>query len=133
MPPMTALTSSFIEDAVITNFDSIAQYVPNISINQVTDSRSTAIRIRGIGSDGNNAGIDPAVGTFIDGIYQGRTGLAIVADLADIERIEELRGPQGTLYGKNTAAGAINVVTKRPDLDQMEGFFEGLYGNFGNK
>jgi len=127
---MTALTSDFVLDAGVTSFDALGQFVPNLSINPVSDTRGTAIRIRGIGSDQTNAGIDSSVGVFIDGVYQGRTGLAATGDLADIERIEVLRGPQGTLYGKNTAAGAINVVSKKPSLDGVEGLIEGSYGNY---
>ncbi len=130
---ITALTSQFIEDSGLTNVLDMSQYVPNVQINALTDSRSTAIRIRGIGSDSNNAGIDPSVGVFIDGVYQGRSGAASITDFADIERIEVLRGPQGTLYGKNTAAGAINVVSKKPVLDVWEGFIEGQVGNYQNR
>lgn len=130
---MTALTSQFIEDSGLTNMLDMSQYTPNVQINAVTDSRSTAIRIRGIGSDGNNAGIDPSVGVFIDGVYQGRNGASAITDFVDIERIEVLRGPQGTLYGKNTAAGAINVVSKKPILDVWEGLIEGQLGNYENR
>jgi len=127
---MTALTSDFILDAGLTRFDALGQFAPNLSINSVGDTRGTAIRIRGIGSDQTNAGIDSSVGVFIDGIYQGRTGLAATSDLVDIERIEVLRGPQGTLYGKNTAAGAINVWSKKPSLEGYEGLVEASYGNY---
>ena len=130
---MTALTSDFVLDSGLTSFGGIAQYAPNVSINPVTDSRSTAIRIRGIGSDQVNAGIDSSVGVFIDGIYQGRTGLAASAGLLDVERIEVLRGPQGTLFGKNTAAGAFNITTKKPDFDGKAAMFEALYGDFNQR
>ena len=125
---ITALGSQTILDAGITRFTELQQFVPNLQIRPVTDTRSTSIRIRGIGSVGNNAGIDPSVGVFIDGVYQGRAGMS-VSDLLDIERVEVLRGPQGTLYGKNTAAGAINVVTKRPG-NEFETFLEGRIGNY---
>lgn len=130
---MTALSSQFIEDSGLTSVLDMSQYVPNVQINAVTDSRSTAIRIRGIGSDSNNAGIDSSVGVFIDGIYQGRSGAASITDLVDVERIEVLRGPQGTLYGKNTAAGAISVVSKKPVMDVWEGLIEGQVGNYQNR
>jgi iron complex outermembrane receptor protein len=130
---ITALTSEFVLDSGLTTFDGIAQYTPNVSITPITDTRGTAIRIRGIGSDQTNAGIDSSVGVFLDGIYQGRTGLAASSDLADIERIEVLRGPQGTLYGKNTAAGAINIWTKKPVLEEFEGMIEGLYGDYNQR
>jgi iron complex outermembrane receptor protein len=77
---------------------------------------------------GTNAGIDPSVGVFIDGVYQGRAGMS-VSDLLDIERIEVLRGPQGTLYGKNTAAGAINIITASPTED-ASAFAETVIGNY---
>ncbi|MDG2049506.1 MAG: TonB-dependent receptor [Myxococcota bacterium] len=125
---ITAIGAQTILDAGITRFTELQQFVPNLQIRPVTDTRSTSIRIRGIGSVGNNAGIDPSVGVFIDGVYQGRAGMS-VSDLLDIERVEVLRGPQGTLFGKNTAAGAINVVTKRPG-NEFETFLEGRIGNY---
>lgn len=130
---MTALTSDFVLDAGLIDLDVIMQYAPNVSVNTNTDTRNTVLRIRGVGSVQNNAGIDPSVGAFIDGIYQGRTGLASAADLIDIERIEVLRGPQGTLFGKNTAAGAFNIVTKKPSLSERELFVEGILGNIGQR
>ena len=130
---ITALTDDFLGESGSTNLLEIGRFAPNVSLNQLTDSRSTAIRIRGIGSDGNNAGIDPAVGVFLDGIYQGRTGLASNMDLADIERVEILRGPQGTLYGKNTAAGAISIVSKRPQLGEWAAFLENNWGSYADR
>jgi len=127
---MSALNAGFLDDAGLTKFAQLQEYVPNLTINPVTDTRGTIIRIRGIGSTGVNAGIDPSVGVFIDGVYQGRAGMS-VGDLLDIERVEVLRGPQGTLYGKNTAAGLINIISKRP-VYEWEAIAEGVYGNFGN-
>jgi len=125
---VTALGGQFLEDTGTTNFSELQKFVPNLQILPVTDTRSTSIRIRGIGSVGTNAGIDPSVGVFIDGVYQGRAGMS-VQDLLDIERVEVLRGPQGTLYGKNTAAGAINIITKNP-TDDFEAFGESVVGNY---
>lgn len=129
---ITALSETFLEETGTTSLLEIGRFAPNVSINQVTDSRSTAIRIRGIGSSGNNAGIDPAVGVFVDGVYQGRTGLAASLDLADVQRIEILRGPQGTLFGKNTAAGAFSLVTNRPQLDEWSTFIENVNGSYND-
>ncbi|WP_101758028.1 TonB-dependent receptor [Oceanicoccus sp. KOV_DT_Chl] len=110
---VSAFSGDFFKEAGASDFSSLEQYTPSLKIQPGADSRSTSIRIRGIGSVGSNSGIDPSVGIFIDGIYQGRAGMSI-SDLIDIERVEVLRGPQGTLYGKNTAAGAINITTKKP-------------------
>jgi iron complex outermembrane receptor protein len=125
---MTALSGETLRDAGVTTFNELQNFVPNLEIIPVTDTRSTSIRIRGIGSVGSNAGIDPSVGVFIDGVYQGRAGMS-VGDLLDIERVEVLRGPQGTLYGKNTAAGAINIITRDPDFEQSV-FLEGVAGKY---
>jgi len=136
---IAALSEQTIKDTGLTQFNQIQQFVPNLKIIPVADTRSTSIRIRGIGSVGTNAGIDPSVGVFIDGVYQGRAGMS-VADLLDVERIEVLRGPQGTLFGKNTAAGAITITTKRPSYDitittkrpsyDWETFLETVVGNY---
>ena len=116
---VTAFTGQFFKDSGVTNLAGLEQYTPSLKITEGTDSNSTSIRIRGIGSVGTNVGIDPSVGLFIDGVYQGRAGMSI-GDLIDIERVEILRGPQGTLYGKNTAAGAISIITKAPSPDALE-------------
>ena len=116
---VTAFTSKFFKESGVTNLAGLEQYTPSLKITPGTDSNSTSIRIRGIGSVGTNAGIDPSVGVFIDSVYQGRAGMSI-GDLIDIERVEILRGPQGTLYGKNTAAGAISIITKAPSPDALE-------------
>ncbi|MFK8049839.1 MAG: TonB-dependent receptor [Halioglobus sp.] len=126
---VAAFTSEFFKNSGTTNLNQLEQYTPSLKITPVTDSRSTSIRIRGIGSIGTNAGIDPSVGVFIDGIYQGRAGMSI-ADLMDIERVEVLRGPQGTLFGKNTAAGALNIVSKAP-AEVFQASLEAVAGNYG--
>jgi len=110
---VTAFSGEFFKDTGVNQLSDLEQYTPNLLITPGTDSNSTSIRIRGIGSLGTNTGIDPSVGLFIDGVYQGRAGMSI-SDLIDVQRIEILRGPQGTLYGKNTAAGAISIITNLP-------------------
>jgi iron complex outermembrane receptor protein len=127
---VTALNAQMIRDTDLSQFNRLQNFVPNLQILPVTDSRSTSIRIRGIGSVGENAGVDPAVGTFIDGVYQGRAGMS-VTDLLDIENVQVLRGPQGTLFGKNTTAGAILINTKRPVHD-WETYVEALFGTYSN-
>ena len=102
----------------ITEFDALAEISPSVAIQQSTNSgQGGSIRIRGVGTAGSNPGLEAAVGTFIDGVYRSRAGQAF-SDLGDIERIEILRGPQGTLFGKNTVAGAVNVVTNKPQFEK---------------
>jgi iron complex outermembrane receptor protein len=128
---VSAFTADFFQDTGVTDLAGLEQYTPNLKITPGSDSRSTSIRIRGIGSVGTNAGIDPSVGMFIDGVYQGRAGMSI-GDLVDIERVEVLRGPQGTLYGKNTAAGAISIITVKPS-GEYEAMAELTYANNNRK
>ena len=124
---VTAFSGDFFKDTGVNQLSDLEQYTPNLIITPGTDSNSTSIRIRGIGSVGTNTGIDPSVGIFIDGIYQGRAGMS-VSDLIDVQRIEILRGPQGTLYGKNTAAGAISIITNLP-TEELESMVEASYDN----
>jgi iron complex outermembrane recepter protein len=128
---VAAFTDEFFKDSGTSSLQQLEQYTPSLKITPVTDSRSTSIRIRGIGSIGNNAGIDPSVGVFIDGVYQGRAGMSI-GDLMDVQRVEVLRGPQGTLFGKNTAAGALNIVSKAP-AEIFGASAEAVVGNYGTQ
>ena len=96
--------------------------------NSQSESGGTSIRIRGVGTTGNNIGLESAVGVFIDGVFLSRPGVAL-GDLLDLEQLEVLRGPQGTLFGRNTSAGALNVTTAKPNLEEIEGFANASYGN----
>ena len=94
--------------------------VPSLRITQLQSSGNTNFIIRGFGNGANNAGIEPSVGVFIDGVYRSRSAAAL-NDLPNLERIEVLRGPQSTLFGKNASAGVISVVTGKPSLDEVSG------------
>jgi iron complex outermembrane receptor protein len=90
----------------------ILRSMPNVS-NEIQQPRQASISIRGLGKNPGNEGLEASVGIFLDGVYLGRSGMA-VTDLIDAERMEVLRGPQGTLFGKNTTAGALAIVTRAP-------------------
>jgi iron complex outermembrane receptor protein len=111
-----------IEQFGITELDELAAYLPGVHIGE--SGGNNQVFIRGVGS-GNNAGFEQSVGTFIDGVYFGRARNSRAAFL-DLARVEVLKGPQSTLFGKNTIAGAINITTGQPE-DAFEGYVEGSY------
>lgn len=114
---VTAFTKEALEFRGITNIGDISAYTPNLDINHgKADGGSTnaAVFIRGVGQNDFIFPTDPGVGIYMDGVYLARS-IGGMMDLSDIERVEVLRGPQGTLYGKNTIGGAINIITSRPD------------------
>ena len=127
---VTAFTSETIQLAGINNVVDVVNLTPSLSQFSNLSPFTTTLFIRGIGTAQNDPSLEPSVGTFVDGVFIGRTGLGM-SDLTDIERIEVLQGPQGTLYGKNSNAGAISVITKRPNLDRFEGYIEGTVGDYG--
>jgi iron complex outermembrane recepter protein len=119
---VSALSGDKIADAGIQRFEDAATYVPNFTITK--EAIGDKISIRGIAS-GNNAGFEQSVGTFVDGIYRGRSVQSRFAFL-DIGMLEVLRGPQGTLFGKNTVAGALNITSAKPTED-LEGQIKARY------
>jgi iron complex outermembrane receptor protein len=125
---VTAFSADTIQEAGINNASDIAILTPSLNINANTSPFRTRMTIRGIGTAGFTY-LEPSVGVFVDGVYLNRSGLG-VSDLVDIERIEVLQGPQGTLYGKNTNAGAISITTKRPNLEEPEGHLEAQAGDY---
>jgi len=126
---VTALSAAQLEKAGFTDIRDIQNLVPGFNLNSSqTESQGTTLRIRGVGTTGNNIGLESAVGVFLDGVYLSRPGVAL-GDLPDIEQVEVLRGPQGTLFGRNTSAGALNVKTRRPNLNEIEAFGNVSAGN----
>ena len=89
--------------------------VPGLTVTSTQSEAITTARIRGIGTVGDNVGLESSVGVVIDGVYRPRNSVGF-GDLGELQRIEVLKGPQGTVFGKNTSAGVINIVTKRPDF-----------------
>ena len=113
---ITALTDAKIQKLYATDLKDLGMSVPNLVINQAASgsfSNSAAVFMRGIGNSDIDSTIDPPIGIFIDGVYVPRSSNSNL-DLFDVEQVEVLRGPQGTLFGRNTTAGAIVVRSKRP-------------------
>ncbi len=113
---------------VIRDIRDLQTVVPSLTVGQRQSSANTGFFIRGFGNGANNAGIEPSVGVFIDGVYRSRTASSI-SDLPNVQRVEVLRGPQSTLFGKNASAGVISVVTEEPQFN-FGGNAELTYGNF---
>jgi outer membrane receptor protein involved in Fe transport len=127
---VTAISPQQLESQRVVNIQQIAALAPSFTASQAQlASGSVVLRVRGIGTTSNNIGFESAVGIFIDGAYQSRPGVAL-SEFVDVERVEVLRGPQGTLFGRNTSAGALNVTNVRPDVTEFGGFVNAEYGNF---
>lgn len=128
-PISVAVTSAeTIQQAQIRDLKDLQTVVPSLRVNQLQSSANTNFIIRGFGNGANNAGIEPSVGVFIDGVYRSRSA-AQIADLPNIRRVEVLRGPQSTLFGKNASAGIISIVTAEPAFE-FGGGVEASYGNY---
>jgi len=126
---VNAFTADTIQEAGINNTADLAIMTPSLHTLNVQSPFTTKLQIRGIGTSQSDPALEPSVGVFVDGVFLGRSGLGM-SDLTDIERIEVLQGPQGTLYGKNTNAGAISVITKRPSIEGFEGYAEASVGDY---
>ena len=125
---VVAISADQIADSGITDFATLTQYTSGLTTDLNGDARASRIGLRGVTTAQEN-GKQSSVGVFIDGVYLSRVGMAF-ADLVDIERIEVLRGPQGTLFGMNTSAGLIHIITAKPDVDAFGGFVEAVAGNY---
>ncbi len=127
---VTAISPQQLETQGVVNIQQLASLAPSFTSSQAQiASGSVVLRVRGIGTTSNNIGFESAVGIFVDGAYQSRPGVAL-GEFVDVERVEVLRGPQGTLFGRNTSAGALNVTNVRPDVTEFGGFVNAGYGNF---
>lgn len=130
---VTAILPENLEKQGVVNIQNLASVAPSFaSSNAQIASGSVVLRIRGVGTTSNNIGFESAVGIFVDGAYQSRPGVAL-GEFVDVERVEVLRGPQGTLFGRNTSAGALNITNVRPDLSEAGGFLNATYGNYNHK
>jgi iron complex outermembrane receptor protein len=128
--PISVIGGDLVEDAGAFNVNRVKELVPTVQLYS-SNPRNTTLNIRGLGSTFGltNDGIDPGVGFYVDGVYFARPA-ATTLDFIDIEQVEVLRGPQGTLFGKNTTAGAFNVTTRAASFTPGANF-EVSYGNYG--
>ncbi|PZT91241.1 MAG: TonB-dependent receptor [Citromicrobium sp.] len=117
-----------IERAQIRDVADLATVVPSLRVSTSQNQFATTYSVRGFGTSGANFGLEPSVAMFVDGVYRSRS-VSQISDLPDIQRVEVLRGPQSTLFGKNASAGVISIVTKEPSFD-FNGMVEATYGNY---
>jgi iron complex outermembrane receptor protein len=119
-----------LEEAGVNTITQLTQLVPTLQVLS-PNGRNTALTIRGLGASYGlaNDGLEQGVGIYVDGVYNSRPGSAL-SDFIDVERVEVLRGPQGTLFGKNTTAGALNIVTRDADTQEFEAQVEGSFGSY---
>jgi len=128
---VSVTTEETLERAHIRDVADLVTVVPSLRVVQLQGSQATNFFIRGFGNGSNNVGIEPSVGVFVDGVFRSRTASQI-SDFPDIQRVEVLRGPQSTLFGKNASAGVISIVTKEPQFT-FGGAVEASYGNYDAK
>ena len=126
---INVLPEQLLQDTGVRDIKDMQVLVPGLTVTSTQSAAQTTARIRGIGTVGDNPGLESSVGIVIDGVYRARNSVGF-GDLGEMERIEVLKGPQGTVFGKNTSAGVINVITRRPSYTQaVEG--EVTVGNYG--
>ncbi len=128
---VTAVGGEQLQNSGVSDIRELTGLAPSVQFQTPGGGSDSSIRVRGIGTTSTNPGLESAVGVVIDGVARARTGVAL-SELGDLERIEVLRGPQGTLFGRNTSAGLINVVTKTPDTSAFGGRAEATYGNYND-
>lgn len=128
---VTAIGAQQLQNSGVSDIRELTGLAPSVQFQTPGGGADSSIRIRGVGTTSTNPGLESSVGVVIDGVTRARTGVAL-SELGDLERIEVLRGPQGTLFGRNTSSGLINVVTRAPSFSGVEGRLEGTYGDFSN-
>jgi outer membrane receptor protein involved in Fe transport len=126
--PVTQLSAESLELAAVRDTQDLIRLAPSLVITTAASEQTNAvIRLRGVGTSGGNLGLEGSVGVFVDGFYRARSGIAL-SELYDVQSIEVLRGPQGTLFGKNTTAGAILVNNRAPNF-KLAGYAEAVVQN----
>jgi iron complex outermembrane receptor protein len=127
---MSAFSADTLNNIGAEDFTDLTALVPSLSVVGGSDAFPITY-IRGIGTNDTSIGADPSIGVYIDGVYASRLGGALT-ELLDIERVEILKGPQGTLFGRNSIGGAISIITKKPS-EFLEGTFKVSLANYSTK
>ena len=127
---VSVVTGAEIDAAGIKDMFDMQQNVPGLIVGQSQTTTSSNFAIRGIGSTANNFGVESSVGLYVDGVYRSRQS-SMINELIDVQSAEVLRGPQGTLFGKNTAAGAILLRTVAPDPTSANAYVDVTAGDYG--
>ena len=126
---VAVVSADVMNEAQVLDMKDLQFLVPSLRVSQLQTSANLTFLIRGFGNGANNAGVEPSVGVFVDGVYRSRSASSL-ADFPNLERIEVIKGPQSTLFGKNASAGVINVVTAKPGLDAYSGSASLTYGDY---
>lgn len=125
---ISAIGGETLQNSGANDIRALNQLNPSILISSTGSEGNTSARIRGIGTIGDNSGLESSVAIFIDGVYRSRTGVGL-NELGEVERVEVLRGPQGTLFGRNASAGLIHVITKEPEFN-FRAYGAAMVGNY---
>ena len=127
---VSAVNAETLENTGANDIRQLNQVVPSLLVSSTGNEANGSARIRGIGTVGDNPGLESSVAVFIDGVYRSRSGIGL-NELGELDRVEVLRGPQGTLFGRNASAGILSIYSKKPEFE-FGGFGEATYGNFDN-
>ena len=131
---ISVVDNTLVKNNIVRDVFDLQVLVPALQVQAVDPpGQGTAFALRGLGNSVFNMGFDPAVATFVDGVYRSRSGLAAASDMVDVARVEVLKGPQGTLFGKNTTAGLVHFINNRPDMESVYGEVEFDYEEYDRK
>ena len=125
---ISAINAETLKNSGANDIRELNQIAPSLLVSSTGNEANGSARVRGIGTVGDNPGLESSVAVFVDGVYRSRSGAGL-NEIQPIERVEVLRGPQGTLFGRNASAGLINVVTQSPTF-RPEGYVAASYGNY---
>ncbi len=128
---VTAFSGERLQESGVRDFFEVSNIDPALSVGKSQTSTATSFSIRGVFTSSQNFGLESSVGLYVDGVYRARQS-AMINNLVDVASVEILRGPQGTLFGRNSTSGTINIVPSRPDVNEFAGSVELEAGNYNN-